>query len=148
MMLRPRQKLFVERSVRALDEHGNTLGVAPTGCHAPGTPSLMFDGSIRPVEAIQIGDRLMGPDSTPRTVLELHTGQDAMVEVRPIKGAHFTVNAGHILTLVKINEGQRGHHVYSVPDGTIVTVPEVGIGWSVSAGTKISDPVVLVPSRT
>ena len=31
MMLRPRQKLFVERSVRALDEHGNTLGVAPTG---------------------------------------------------------------------------------------------------------------------
>ncbi len=31
MMLRPRQKLFVERSLRALDEHGNTLGVAPTG---------------------------------------------------------------------------------------------------------------------
>ncbi|MGE4043563.1 MAG: DEAD/DEAH box helicase [Acetobacteraceae bacterium] len=31
MMLRPRQKLFVERSVRALDEHGDTLGVAPTG---------------------------------------------------------------------------------------------------------------------
>ena len=31
MLLRPRQKLFVERSVRALDEHHNTLGVAPTG---------------------------------------------------------------------------------------------------------------------
>lgn len=31
MMLRPRQKQFVERSVRALGEHGNTLGVAPTG---------------------------------------------------------------------------------------------------------------------
>ncbi len=31
MMLRPRQKLFVERSLKALDEHGNTLGVAPTG---------------------------------------------------------------------------------------------------------------------
>jgi len=31
MMLRPRQKLFVERSLRALGEHGNTLGVAPTG---------------------------------------------------------------------------------------------------------------------
>ena len=31
MLLRPRQKLFVERSVRALDEHSNTLGVAPTG---------------------------------------------------------------------------------------------------------------------
>jgi DNA repair protein RadD len=31
MMLRPRQKLFVERSLAALDAHGNTLGVAPTG---------------------------------------------------------------------------------------------------------------------
>jgi superfamily II DNA or RNA helicase len=31
MLLRPRQKLFVERSTRALDEHQNTLGVAPTG---------------------------------------------------------------------------------------------------------------------
>lgn len=31
MLLRPRQKTFVERSVNALDEHGNTLGVAPTG---------------------------------------------------------------------------------------------------------------------
>lgn len=31
MLLRPRQKLFVERSLRALDEHGDTLAVAPTG---------------------------------------------------------------------------------------------------------------------
>jgi superfamily II DNA or RNA helicase len=31
MMLRPRQKLFVERSLAALDKHGNTLGIAPTG---------------------------------------------------------------------------------------------------------------------
>ena len=31
MILRPRQSLFVERSLSALDIHGNTLGVAPTG---------------------------------------------------------------------------------------------------------------------
>ena len=31
MLLRPRQKTFVERSVRALGEHGNTLAVASTG---------------------------------------------------------------------------------------------------------------------
>lgn len=30
MMLRPRQKLFVKRSLSALDTHGNTLGIAPT----------------------------------------------------------------------------------------------------------------------
>ncbi len=31
MILRPRQKQFVERCTKALHEHGNTLGVAPTG---------------------------------------------------------------------------------------------------------------------
>lgn len=31
MILRPRQKVFVERVLHALDEHGDTLGVAPTG---------------------------------------------------------------------------------------------------------------------
>lgn len=31
MLLRPRQKTFVERSVQALGEHGNTLAVASTG---------------------------------------------------------------------------------------------------------------------
>jgi len=31
MRLRPRQKVFVERSLAALDRHGNTLGIAPTG---------------------------------------------------------------------------------------------------------------------
>lgn len=31
MQLRPRQRTFVEKSTSALDSHGNTLGVAPTG---------------------------------------------------------------------------------------------------------------------
>jgi DNA repair protein RadD len=31
MILRPRQEEFVKKSVVALQEHGNTLGIAPTG---------------------------------------------------------------------------------------------------------------------
>jgi hypothetical protein len=31
MILRPRQKEFVQRCCHALNQHGNTLGVAPTG---------------------------------------------------------------------------------------------------------------------
>ena len=42
MLLRPRQKTFVERSVRALEEHGNTLGVAPTGSGK----TLMLSGTV------------------------------------------------------------------------------------------------------
>ena len=112
MMLRPRQKLFVERSLAALNKHGNTLGVAPTGCHAAGTPILMFDGSLKPVEAIAVGDLLMGPGSLPRRVLRLHRGHDEMFEIRPLKGESFIVNLDHILTLVRTDEGPRprGHN--------------------------------------
>ena len=42
MLLRPRQKTFVERSVRALEGHGNTLGVAPTGSGK----TLMLSGTV------------------------------------------------------------------------------------------------------
>lgn len=106
MMLRPRQFLLVERTLAALDEHGNTLAVAPTGCHARGTPILMHDGTLKPVEDVRVDDQLMGPDSHPRRVSELHRGHDDLFEVRPMKGDPFTVNAGHILTLVRTNEGR------------------------------------------
>ncbi len=42
MLLRPRQKTFVERSLRALEEHGNTIGVAPTGSGK----TLMLSGVV------------------------------------------------------------------------------------------------------
>jgi Rad3-related DNA helicase len=71
----------------------------PTGCHRKGTPILLWDGSVKPVEHVTIGDRLMGPDSLPRTVLELRHGLDAMWEVRPKKGGSFFVNTDHVLTL-------------------------------------------------
>ena len=105
MRLRPRQSLFVERSLAALDSHDNTLGIAPTGCHAAGTPILMFDGRTKPVEEIVVGDVLMGPNSAPRHVLELHRGSEQMVEIRPLKGSPFVVNLGHILTVVRTNDG-------------------------------------------
>lgn len=99
MILRPRQHTFVKRSIAALKEHKNTLGVAPTGCHAKGTPILLYDGTVKSAEDIQVGDQLMGPDSQPRTVTELHTGVDSLYRITPSKGGSFTVNRGHILSL-------------------------------------------------
>jgi hypothetical protein len=120
--LRPRQIEFVERSIEALLKHGNTLGVAPTGCHAIGTPILMFDGHLKNVEDIKVGDVLMGPDNNPRTVTSLCRGVDQMYEIRPIKGNSFIVNSEHVLSLQKTNEGLKGGHIYSPSVGTIINI--------------------------
>lgn len=62
---------------------------------------MMFDGSLRRVEDVLPGELLMGPDSTPRRVLELAGGAGPMVEIRPTKGQPWTVNLDHVLTLVR-----------------------------------------------
>ena len=70
MELRPYQNEAV-RAVEGEWEQGRTktLLVLPTGCHAAGEKLLMADGETKEVESINIGDKLMGPDGTPRTVL-------------------------------------------------------------------------------
>jgi superfamily II DNA or RNA helicase len=80
----------------------NMLLVLPTGagkCLAKGTPILMFDGSIKPVEDVRVGNLLMGPDSGPRVVSSLARGREEMFRVTPVKGDPYTVNRSHILSL-------------------------------------------------
>ena len=72
-------------------------------CWKIGTRILMFDGSIKNIEDIVIGDEVMGPDSRPRTVLRLFRGQDEMYEVIPNKGNSFTCTGDHKLVLVATN---------------------------------------------
>lgn len=82
--------------------HRAPLLVLPTGagkCLAPGTPVLMHDGSVRKVEDVAVGDRLMGPDSRPRLVSSVCSGQEEMYRIVPTKGEPFTVNESHILSL-------------------------------------------------
>lgn len=82
-------------------EKSNILLLGPSGCHRRGQLVLMFDGTFKAVEQVTVGDQLMGPDSTPRNVLELHQGVESMVEIIPNKGDPWVVNEGHILTLVR-----------------------------------------------
>lgn len=79
----------------------NILLMGPSGCHRKGQKVIMFDGTLRVVEDIRVGDLLMGPDSQPRKVLQLVSGNDSMREVTPVKGDPWVVNADHILTLVR-----------------------------------------------
>jgi hypothetical protein len=67
----------------------------------------MYDGQIRKVEELQVGDRLMGPDSNPRTILALCQGRERMVRIIPRKGDSWVVNESHILSLVKTTRSRK-----------------------------------------
>lgn len=69
------------------------------GCHAIDTPIRMFDGSIKMVQNVAVGDKLMGDDNTPRVVQELFRGEDEMFRICPIKGESFEVNQHHVLSV-------------------------------------------------
>jgi len=73
--------------------------IGKPGCLQAGSKILMYNGNIKNVEDIKIGDQLMGDDSTPRNVLELCRGRDQMYEIIPKKGDTWVVNTDHILTL-------------------------------------------------
>lgn len=95
---RPRQ--YQVEAVQALLEHDHATMELPTGCHAPGTEIIMFDGSLRKIEEVRVGDLLMGPDSQPRTVMRLVSGSAQMYKITPTStGESFTVTHDHILHL-------------------------------------------------
>lgn len=86
------------------------------GCHRKGQKILMFDGSIKKVEEVIVGDKLMGPDSLSRKVISLCRGNEEMVEIIPVKGEPWVVNKNHILSLVR--SGTR----HNKKDGTITDI--------------------------
>lgn len=92
----------VNALLKACEENGGGILQAMTGsgkCHGINTPILMFDGTIKMIQDIQVGDILMGDDSTPRNVLSLARGEDEMYDIIPVKGNKYTVNQEHILVL-------------------------------------------------
>jgi len=79
------------------------LVVGPPGvgkCLGEGTPVLLADGRVLPVEQIVVGDRLMGPDGRARTVLSTTMGRAPLYRIEPLKGEPWICNDVHVLTLV------------------------------------------------
>tara|TARA_B100000927_G_scaffold288697_1_gene283732 strand:+ start:1881 stop:4520 length:2640 start_codon:yes stop_codon:yes gene_type:complete len=68
-------------------------------CMGRDTPIMMYDGTIKKVQDIKVGDVIMGDDSTPRNVLSLARGKEQMYKVIPKKGDPYIVNESHILSL-------------------------------------------------
>jgi len=81
-------------------------GVGTGKCLGKGTPVLMFDGTIIPVESVKTGDLLMGPDSLPRKVIALGHGFGELYRVIPKKGDSYVVNDEHILSFKMTSRGR------------------------------------------
>lgn len=83
-------------------EPGGSLVLGPAGtgkCFSPGTKVLMYDGTVKKVEDVKVGDQVMGPDSKPRNVTGTTAGHGEMFMVKPNKGYPYFVNEDHILSL-------------------------------------------------
>ena len=81
---------------------GNLIvdALAGTGkCLGSGTPVLLFDGRVIPVEDVRTGMLLMGPDSEPRRVLTTNIGRGPLYRISPVKGESWVCNDIHVMTL-------------------------------------------------
>jgi len=76
-----------------LDESGK--------CFGKGTLIKMFDGSVKKIEDIRVGDKLMGDDGGIRNVLVLGSGRGPMYKIIPNSGDEWRCNGDHILSLRK-----------------------------------------------
>ncbi len=69
------------------------------GCFAENTSILMWDGTTKLSQNIQIGDILVGDDGNKRIVQDLVSGEDNMYEVKQGNGISYIVNSKHMLSL-------------------------------------------------
>lgn len=103
LVLRPYQERAITDLKRGIASgHKRQVLQAATGagkCLGKGTPVLMFDGRIKSVEEIAVGDLLMGPDSGPRRVLSICRGREMLYRITPTKGDSYVVNESHVLSL-------------------------------------------------
>jgi len=68
-------------------------------CHAFDTPILMYDGSVKMVQDVVVGDKVMGDDSKCRNVVSLGRGEDDMFDIVYANGEKYGVNSEHIMCL-------------------------------------------------
>ena len=105
-------QVYLDHLEKCPKKMGGAILEVPCGrgkCLARDTLVMMFDGTLRKVQDIQIGDLIMGDDSTPRTILSLARGREKMYEIREKDssridtvgsfGTKYTVNESHILSL-------------------------------------------------
>ena len=105
--LRDYQDTIIETYMNHIQmDGGGGIVQVPCGrgkCLGKNTNILMYDGSIKLVQNVKVGDVLMGDNSTPRNVISLAYGKEMMYKVISLnngkEGKGYIVNESHILSL-------------------------------------------------
>lgn len=106
-------QLYNKLCIEAARGHGKSL--------KPDTEVLMYDGSTKRTDELKVGDKLMGPDSTPRIITALNGGVDKMYRVNQSRGNSYVVNSRHTLCTYKrwertCNKKRGGHYKSVLPE--------------------------------
>lgn len=116
-------KQFTGDSISAISRVVIDVGNPLSHCLERDTPILMFNGSIKLAQDIVITDVLMGPDSKPRTLASVNTGEEMMYKVKSINknlAVEYGCNENHILTLKYCSDdGRFGLKKYEVVDVSV-----------------------------
>lgn len=71
-------------------------------CFEKGTLVRMYDNSLKEIELIKVGDKVLGLDGNPKMVKSLHEGTADMYRIDQSKGQSYVVNGNHELSLYSI----------------------------------------------
>ena len=99
------------------------LGCGEGKCLGFNTEIIMFDGTIKYVQDIVIGDKLMGDDSKSRNVLSISRGIEKLYKIRDIEtNEYYIVNKSHILSLKNISNDPVIFNNHTFYDGDILDI--------------------------
>ena len=104
--LRDYQDSIVKKSIKYMNEKDGgliSLGCGQGKCLGYDTKIVMYDGSLKAVQDIVVGDIIMGDDGTPRNILTITSGKEKMYRINQSNGMSYTVNSSHILSLKDLN---------------------------------------------
>jgi len=119
--LREEQIKVKNDAISCLNKTGSTLMSMYCGfgkCLGFNTPVLCFNGTIKKVQHIVTGDKLMGDDGMVRNVLSLARGKEQMYRIDIFYGQPFTANQSHILSLCAISHRKK----VKFPNDTLIHV--------------------------
>jgi superfamily II DNA or RNA helicase len=122
--LRDYQENVVSSYIEQAKKTGGGLIDVPCGygkCLAKNTKILMYDGSIKKVQNIKVGDILMGDDNTKRNVLSITTGYETMYRITSNKNDCYVVNESHILSLMCVSYCKVFDKIYY--PGDVIDIP-------------------------